>query len=89
VRQLISRSISIRKAKVCFVPSYQAEDRVYYPVPRTGKRSTLLACIAVDEFFLKPTVVIPQQTYDEDLLLFRMKSEKVELDSPGNDDIVT
>jgi hypothetical protein len=65
--------------KVCFVPVYYSEDLVYYPVSRTGKRITLLACIAADGSFLKPAVVIPRKIDNGDLLLFRITPEKVEL----------
>jgi hypothetical protein len=69
--------------KICFVPASHAADRVYYPVPRTGKRITLLACVAADGSHLKPAVVIPRKTYDEDLMLFGLTPEKVELYSQG------
>jgi hypothetical protein len=48
--------------KVCFVPIYHAGDRVCYPVSRTGKRITLLACVAAEGSFLKPAIVIPRKT---------------------------
>jgi hypothetical protein len=62
-----------------FVLCHHSEDLVYYPVSRTGKRIALLAYRAADGSCLKPAVVIPRKTYDEDLLLFGITSEKVEL----------
>jgi hypothetical protein len=50
--------------KVCFVPAHHSEDLVYYPVSQTGKRTTFLACVIADGFFLKPVVVISRKTYD-------------------------
>jgi hypothetical protein len=70
--------------KVCFVPVSHTEKQVYYPVPRMGKRITLLACVAADGSFLKPTVIIPRKTYDEDLYLLGMTPEKVKLYSQEN-----
>jgi hypothetical protein len=71
--------------KVCFVPAHHSEDLVYYPLSRTGKRITILACVAADGSFLKPAVVIPRKTYDEDLLLFGITTERVEFYSQEND----
>jgi hypothetical protein len=62
--------------KICFAPAHHSEDLVYYPVSRTGKCITLLACVAADGPFLKPAVVIPRKTYDEDLLRFGTTAEK-------------
>jgi hypothetical protein len=75
--------------KVCFVPVSHRGDHVFSPVSRTGKRITLLACVAADGSFLKPAVVIPRKTYDEDLLLFGMTPEKVQLYSQGSGYIIT
>jgi hypothetical protein len=61
------------------VPAHHSGDLVYYPVSRTGKHIILLACLAADGLFLKPTVVIPRKAYDEDLLFFGITTEKVEL----------
>jgi hypothetical protein len=73
--------------KVCFVPAHHPEDLVYYPVSRTGKRITLLACVAAGGSSLKPAVMIPRKTYDGDLLLFEITPEKVELYPQENGDI--
>jgi hypothetical protein len=34
--------------KTCFVPSDHPGDEVFYPVSRTGKRITLVSCVAAD-----------------------------------------
>jgi hypothetical protein len=51
-------------SKVVFVP-HDAPEQVYYPVPRSGKRITLIACIAADGSIVRPCVVIPRKTYSD------------------------
>jgi hypothetical protein len=63
--------------KICIVPVGSDHDQLYYLVPRTGKRVTLIGCISADGSFLKPTVVIPRKTYDEHIELLGLTSEKV------------
>jgi hypothetical protein len=46
-----------------------------------GKSIILLARIALDEVFLRPTVIIPRKTVDVDLVLMGVTSEKVNLKS--------
>jgi hypothetical protein len=70
-----------RQNVMCVVPSTHDEDHVNLPVSRTGKRITLLACIALDGSFLRPTVIIPRKTVDSDLSLTGMTSEKVTVKS--------
>jgi hypothetical protein len=47
------------------------------PVPRTGKRVTLIGCVSADRSFLKAAVVISRTTCDEDIELLGLTSEKV------------
>jgi hypothetical protein len=68
-----------RQTRTCFVPVYHEHDHVAYPVSRTGKRITLVACIAADGSYTKPLIVIPRKTIDEDLFLTGLTAEKVEL----------
>jgi hypothetical protein len=68
-----------KKVRQCFVPSYHEADQVAYPVPRSGKRITLVACIAADGSHLKPVIVIPRKTIDEDLFLTGLTTEKVDV----------
>jgi hypothetical protein len=63
--------------KACFVPIYHAGDRVDYPVPRTGKRITLLACVTADGSFLKPAIVSPRKISDEDVMFFAMSGRGI------------
>jgi hypothetical protein len=50
-----------------------------YPVSRTGKRVTLIACIAADGSFLPPGIVICWKTFDHEFLFHEFTSEKVEI----------
>jgi hypothetical protein len=47
-----------REEKPCYVRSEHTGDEVPFPVPRSGKGITLVACIGVDGSFLKPLIVI-------------------------------
>jgi hypothetical protein len=67
------------KETVCYGSADSTEDRLYYPVPRTGKRITLIACIAADGSFLRPALVIARKTFDDELALQGYTSEKVEV----------
>jgi hypothetical protein len=63
------------------MPEYHSEKHVYIPVSRTGKRITLMACIAADGSVLTPGVIIPRKTVNRDLLLIGLTSEKVTIRS--------
>jgi hypothetical protein len=65
--------------KVCFVPTNHSGATVNYPVSRTGRRITLIGCIAADGSFLRPSVIIPRKTYDDDLMLYGLTPEKVDV----------
>jgi hypothetical protein len=65
--------------KTCFVPSDHPGDEMFYPVSRTGKRITLVACVAADGSFLKPAVVVSRKPVDLDLVTIGLTAEKVEL----------
>jgi hypothetical protein len=70
-----------RQEIVCVVPVEHDDDVVSLPVPRTGKRITLISCIALDGSFLKPVVIIPRKTVDADIQLTGMTPEKVTIKS--------
>jgi hypothetical protein len=55
-----------RQEKVCYIPSSHGESHVYFPVPRTGKRITLIGCIGADGSFLEPLIVIPRARNEVD-----------------------
>jgi hypothetical protein len=66
--------------KVCFVPVSHAPDHVFYPVPRTGKRITLIACCSADGGVVRPAIVIPRKTFEDDeLCTIGLSSEKVDI----------
>lgn len=67
--------------KVCYIPECSYDDMIHYPVSSRGKRITLIACVAGDCSYVKPAIVIPRKTWDADLLLLSMISEKVEIQS--------
>jgi hypothetical protein len=52
----------------CYLPAEDESDFVYFPVSRTEKRITLIACIAADGTYVEPSVIISRKTYDEDEL---------------------
>jgi hypothetical protein len=56
-----------RQARTCFVSAYHEPDDVALPVFRTGKQITLVVCIAADDFYIKPPIVILRKTIDEDI----------------------
>jgi hypothetical protein len=64
---------------VCFVPSDIPDEIFYYPVSRAGKRITLIAAIAADGSYLRPAIIIPRETFDDELLLTGLTPEKVEI----------
>jgi hypothetical protein len=65
---------------LCFVPTAHQHPTVRYPVSRTGKRVTLLGCIFADGSHLRPALVIPRETFDDDLITgCGYTSEKVEV----------
>jgi hypothetical protein len=59
------------------VPAAHHDDYVYMPVSRAGKRITLMTCIAADRSAIKPQIIIPRKTIDDDLVLTGLTPEKV------------
>jgi hypothetical protein len=66
-----------RQTKTWYVSSEVKENYVYVPVSRTGRRITLVACIAADGSSIKALVIIPRKTVDPDLFLLGWTDEKV------------
>jgi hypothetical protein len=67
------------KDLLCFVPSDYDKSAVRYPVSRIGKRITLIGTIFADGSYLKPGLVIPRQTYDDNVLCRGYTREKLEI----------
>jgi hypothetical protein len=65
-----------RQEKMCYVPASHSGPQLYFPVPRTGKRITLIRCIAADGSFRESLIVIPRKTYDADIALTGTNNEK-------------
>jgi hypothetical protein len=64
---------------ICLLPSDLPDRRVYYPVPRTGKCITLIACISADGSYMHPALVISRKTFEGEPFLHGFTSEKVEI----------
>jgi hypothetical protein len=56
--------------KTAYIPVTAKEKEVYYPVSRNGKRITLIGCIAADGSYIRPAIIIPRKTYDDELVNF-------------------
>jgi hypothetical protein len=78
-----------RQRLTCYIPATVPGDSVYMPVSRLGKRITLIACIAADGSYLRPTVIIPRKTVDSDLPITGLTGEKVEIYKQPKGYIVT
>jgi hypothetical protein len=61
----------------CSAPSEHTGDEVPFPIPRSGKRLTLVACIGIDGSFLKPSIVIHRKIIDADAALTGLTNEKL------------
>jgi hypothetical protein len=66
-----------RREQTCVVPAAHHDDYVDMPASRAGKRIILMACIAADGSAIKPQIIIPRKTIDDDLFLTGLTSEKV------------
>jgi hypothetical protein len=64
---------------ICFVRRDAADDEIFNPVSRTGKCLMLIVCIAADGSYMRPALIIPRKTFDDELLLFEFTTDKVEL----------
>jgi hypothetical protein len=73
-----------RSEVTCYVPADVIDDRIYYPVSRIGKRITLIACVAADGSYVRPCLVIPRRTFDDELVTTGLTNEKVEIYSQKN-----
>jgi hypothetical protein len=54
---------------VCFIPADFMGPFVYYPVPRPGKRITVIACVAADGSFIGCCLDIAREAFDNELLM--------------------
>jgi hypothetical protein len=59
------------------VPTAHKGDHVDIPINRQSKRATLTACIAADGSALKPFVILPRETIDEDIYRAGYTPDKV------------
>jgi hypothetical protein len=64
---------------ISFVPSDLPHKKLYDSVPRTDKRITLIAFISVDGSYMRPTLAISRKTFEDELFLRGLPSEKVEI----------
>jgi hypothetical protein len=61
---------------MCHIQVEDERNLVYFPLSFTYKRMTIIACIATDGSYRKPSVIIPCKTDDHDIGLFRWTQEK-------------
>jgi hypothetical protein len=62
--------------KIVFVPIEYTGNSISYPVSRTGRRITLVAAIGLDGSYLRPMIIVPRKTIDDDLLLLGITTDK-------------
>ena len=70
---------AIAKKKQVLVHAEFPGERTQYPVERSAKSSTLVACIAADGSAVPPLLVVKHRTYRQALLLKGWAEEKVSL----------
>jgi hypothetical protein len=70
------QELADREAKTCYVPSEHTGDEVPFPVPQSGKRIILVACVGVDGTLLKLLILISRRTIDADIALTGVTDEK-------------
>jgi hypothetical protein len=63
----------------CSVPADYPAPLIHFPIPRTGKRITVLVCIGADGSYLRPGVVIARQNFEDELVTYGLSAEKVEI----------
>jgi hypothetical protein len=62
---------------ICFVPSDLPDRKVDHPVPRTGKRITLITCILAEGSYVCPAPVISRQRFEDEFFRHGFTSEKL------------
>jgi hypothetical protein len=67
----------------CVAPAYMA-DTPYYeaysqnPMRCAGKKITLIACFAAEEFWERPVLILPHKVYGDELLEYVFAPQKIE-----------
>jgi hypothetical protein len=61
----------------CYVIATVSKDQIPVPIPRYGKRITVLASIATNGSHLKPFVIIPRKIVNANLILSGLTAEKI------------
>ena len=57
-----------RTNELVAIPIDAPDKKVYFPVDRTTKRSSLVAAVAADGTYLAPLIIIPRKTIEKELL---------------------
>ena len=65
------------RKRTCIVPAKYELNSIPIPVSRKEKRATLLAGICADGTGLKPMVILPRTTIDEELVLYGYTPDKI------------
>jgi hypothetical protein len=67
------------KPRKCVIPSDIHERDINYAVSRQGKRITLIACVGADGSYIRPCVIIPRVTFENELGQSGWTPEKLEI----------
>jgi hypothetical protein len=67
------------KQKKCVVPSGLGDRMINYAISRQGKRITLIACVGADGSYIRPCVIIPRVTIENELSQEGWTPEKLEV----------
>ena len=70
--------VDARKS-VRIVPASYAQNSVPVPITRAEKRATLIAAICADGSALRPMVIVPRDTVEQELLQMGYTAEKVQM----------
>jgi hypothetical protein len=62
---------------IVLVPADLQDDRIYVPIDRHSKRSTMVGCISGDGGTMKSMVIVDRATMEDDLQLFGYDPRKV------------
>ena len=69
--------VDARKS-VRIVPASYDQNSIPVPITRTEKRATLIAAICADGSALRPMVIVPRDTIEQELLLLGYTTDKVQ-----------
>jgi hypothetical protein len=68
-----------RKEAVCYVPKASTAKTIQFPVSRTGKRISLIACISADGTYVRPSIIIQRATFEDEAVTFGLTPDTVQI----------